>query len=300
MSDTAILSDFSILTDGLYLEGLAIDRMRDVIWVSDVIGGGIHGIKPDGAKVSSFNPDRMWTGGVMVNADGKILSSGQGGIMWNDPDTGTYGWLIDRIDGAPVNGINEMMPDGLGGLYFATTDIENVILGQPPRPTALYHYGQDRTLTCVAEAIGFANGIMFDAGRMRLLCNDTFTGSLAFDVAEDRSVSKRRLILEKEDADGMALDADGNAWITGFRSGFFTRIAPDGSRLPDVPTPAGAITQLRFGGADGRDVYFNAVPTDGGDTLKEGGVMTTRQSFLYKARSAVPGRIIAPTHFHLS
>ena len=53
-----------------------------------MIGGGIHGVKPDATKVTSFNESRMWTGGVMMNADGAVLSTGEGGIMWNNPDTG--------------------------------------------------------------------------------------------------------------------------------------------------------------------------------------------------------------------
>jgi sugar lactone lactonase YvrE len=97
----------------------------------------------------------------------------------------------------------------------------------------------------------------------------------------------------------MALDAQGNLWITGFRSNFFTRISPECERLADYATPAGSITQLRFGGADGRDVYFNSVPSDGGDTLKEGGEITATNSFLYKGRSDVPGLKVEPARFNL-
>src|SRR5690606_37291381 len=126
------------IASGIYIEGLAIDHTREVIWYSDVIAGGIHGVKPDGTTVTSVNEDRMWTGGIKVNHDGKVLSSGESGIMWNDPESGRSGWLIDRIDGEPINGINEMMPDGTGGIFFGTTDIEMVIQGAQTRPTKLY------------------------------------------------------------------------------------------------------------------------------------------------------------------
>ena len=96
------MGEFTKIASGLYLEGLAVDHVRDVIWYSDVIAGGIHGVKPDGTKVGAFNESRMWTGGVMMNADGAVLSTGEGGIMWNHPDTGKSGWLIDRLDGELV------------------------------------------------------------------------------------------------------------------------------------------------------------------------------------------------------
>lgn len=295
----AITDRFDTIASGLYLEGLAVDHLRDAIWYSDVIAGGIHGVKPDGSTIATLNPERMWTGGVLMNTDGSVLSSGERGIMWNNPDTGRSGWLIDTIDGRPINGINEMVPDGTGGIFFGTNDIEMVIQGGQPRPTEIYRLTADRQLIKLAEGFGFTNGIMFDPVRRRFYCNDTFHGTWGFDVGEDFSLSNRQCLLEKEDADGMALDSEGNLWITGFRSNYFTRLSPGGMRLSDVSTPAGSITQLRFGGTDMRDIYFNSVPSDGGDTLKEGGQITARNSFLFKGRSETPGLKIEPARFTL-
>lgn len=290
---------FAKVASGLYLEGLAIDLENDTVWYSDVIAGGIHGVKPDGTKITSFNPSRMWTGGVMLNHDGAVLSTGEGGIMWNHPETGRYGWLLDKLDGKPINGINEMVPDGTGGIFFGTNDIEMVIKGEATRPTELWRLTADGQTFKLAEGIGFTNGLAYDAQRGRFYCNDTFHRTWVFDVAEDLTLSNRRSFLEKEDVDGMALDAEGNVWITGFRSNYLTRVAPDGTLLDRFETPAGSITQLRFGGADMRDLYFNSVPADGGDTLKEGGEITTQNSFLFRGRSDVPGLPIAPAHFNL-
>src|SRR5271156_1727342 len=63
---------------------------------------------------------------------------------------------------------------------------------------------------------------------------------------------------------------DGNIWITGFRSGSVTRLRADGTSLPPLSTPAGAITQIRFGGADLREYYINTVPAAGGGRLQNG------------------------------
>lgn len=291
---------FEKIASGIYMEGLAIDYARDVIWYSDVIAGGVHGVKPDGTKVCSFNQDRRWTGGVLMNADGRVLSSGQNGIMWNDPETGVSGWLLSEIDGVPINGINEMVPDGTGGIFFGTLDIESVIEGEQARPTAIYRLTVDSRTIRVADDIGFTNGMMFDPARRRFYCNDTFRGTWAFDVGEDLTFSNRRLLLEKEDADGMILDAEGNIWITGFRSGFLVRLTPEGRELQRFEAPAGSFTQARFGGHDMRDIYLNAVPSDAGDTLKVGGELSSTNSFLFKGRSDVPGMKVPPANFDLS
>ncbi len=292
------VGEFQQLAAGIYLEGLAVDQQRDMVWYSDVVGGGLHSVSPDGS-IETFNPGRMWTGGVMMNHDGSVLSSGQGGIMWNNPDSGKSGWLVSEIDGKPINGINEMMPDGTGGIFFGTVDIEMVIEGATPRPTSLYRLTADRELILLEEGIGFTNGIMYDASRGVFYCNDTFNRTWAFDVAGDLTLSNKRPFFEREDVDGMALDAEGNIWITGFTNGVLTVVRPDGSLLPAVETPGEAITQVRFGGSDGRDFYINCVPIDGGESLKDGKELTEHRSFLYRGRSAVPGRVMEPARFTL-
>jgi len=292
-------SEFEQLASGIYLEGLAVDYRRNIVWFSDVIGGGVRGLLPDGS-VETLDPERMWTGGVMLNHDGAVLSSGAGGIRWNNPETGKSGWLIDQIDGIPVNGVNEMTSDGHGGIFFGTVDIEMVAQGADPRPTELFHLSARREVTRVAEGIGFTNGIMYDAARHVFYCNDTFNRTWVFDVAADLTLSKKRPFLEKDDVDGMALDAECNLWITGFRSGYITRLRPDGTELPNVDTPGEAVTQVRFGGPDMRDVYINCVPGDSGDSLKEGEIPTEQGSFLYRGRSEIPGMPIEPAQFVLA
>lgn len=293
------VGEFVAIARGLYLEGLAVDYARDVIWYSDVIAGGIHGVRPDGSKVATFNPERMWTGGVMMNEDGAVLSSGEGGIMWNHPDTGQSGWLLREIDGRPINGINEMIPDGTGGIYCGTVDIEMIKQGAVTRPATLYRITAAGDVLVAADGLGFTNGVMLSADGRELYYNDTFVSPFAFDVNANHELSNRRRLIDKEDCDGMALDAEGNLWITGFRSSALTRIRPDGTPLDPVETPAGAITQIRFGGADMRDYYITSVPADGGDGLKDGIMPTEQRSVLYRGRSDLPGLPIAPARFKL-
>jgi sugar lactone lactonase YvrE len=139
-----IVGQFQKVASGLYLEGLAVDFVRGAVWYSDVIGGGVHGVMSDGNPVS-FNPDRKWTGGLLMNADGSVLSSGPGGIMWNNPESGRVRVVAARNRRSKViNGINEMMPDGTGGIYFGTVDIERVERAEPTRATAIHRLDQSK------------------------------------------------------------------------------------------------------------------------------------------------------------
>jgi sugar lactone lactonase YvrE len=298
MEELAV-GDYKALAEGIYLEGLAVDHARNLVWYSDVIAGGIHGVTPDGTKVGSFNDSRMWTGGVMMNADGAVLSTGQGGIMWNNPDTGKSGWLLDELEGQPINGINEMWPDGTGGIWFGTNDIEHIIAAKDTRPSTLYRLTAEREVIRMTADIYFANGLACDPARGKFYLSDTFRCARVFDVAQDLSLANQQVLLERDDCDGLALDEEGNIWITGFRSpGVLRRLRPDGSPLPDVPTPPGSTTQVRFGG-DGCDFYINVVPAGAGDSLKEGKPVTAK-SILYRGRSASPGVLQPPARFTLA
>jgi sugar lactone lactonase YvrE len=298
MGEVAV-NAYERIAEGIYLEGLSYDCGRDVIWYSDVIAGGIQGVKPDGTKVGSFNDGRMWTGGIMMNADGKVFSTGQGGIMWNDPESGKSGWLLDELDGKPINGINEMWPDGTGGIYFGTNDIDYIIEARDTRPTAIYRLTLDRKVIKLDDDVYFSNGIAYDPTRGRFYCSDTFRTSWVWDVADDLSLTNKRIFLDKGDCDGLALEADGTVLLTGFRSpGRIARVTPEGREIEPLLTPDGSTTQLRFGGADLRDFYINIVPGDGGDSLKDGQPLKS-PSYLYKGRSETPGVAVAAANFAL-
>ena len=290
---------FTEVARGLYLEGLAVDYARETVWYSDVIAGGLHGLREGADTVTVLNPERMWTGGIMLNEDGKVLSSGQHGIMWNDPVTGESGWLVEKIGGQAINGINEMVADGHGGMFCGTVDIDKIIDGQPTRPATLYHLSPDGTARVAADGLGFANGIMLSPDGKRLYYCDTFDGVYAFDVSPDLELSNRRQLLKKEDADGMALDAEGNLLVTGYKSGELVRLSPEGQDLGTVTTPAGGITQVRFGGADMRDFWITSVRPDAGDTLAVGEVPTEPSSILYRGRADFAGLPLAPARFRL-
>ena len=291
-------ASFELVARGVYLEGLSVDTQRGAVWYSDVIAGGIHRVS-SGGRVDSWNSDRHWTGGIILNADGCILSSGPGGIAWIHPQTGATGWLINSIEENPVAGINEMVPDGRGGIYFGTVDIPAIARGMPPGPAALYRLQVDGTLTLLRDGLTFSNGLMLSPDGKTLYHNETFVGTFAYEVRMDGTLGPAIQLLDKKDCDGMALDSRGNLWITHFRSGEITCLKPDGSLLRTIATPVGAITQVRFGGADYRDFYFTAVPADAGDRLAQGAIPTELLSALYRGRSEIAGMPIAATAFKL-
>lgn len=287
---------FEPIAQGYYLEALLVDGTT--VWYSDVAEGGIRRLAPD-EEVTVWLPDRRLVGGVLLNDNGCVLVSGPGGIVWFNPATNAAGVLLDTIDGQPIAGVNEMRPDGTGGLYFGTVDLPAILRGETPGPVGLYRLDVDRKLTSLCKGLVFTNGLSATPDGSRLYHNESFVGTFAYDVLPDGRLGDRTMLLKKPDCDGLALDADGGIWVTGFASADLLRLQGDGAVTRRIALPGDAATNVRFGGADSRDIYVTVVSRDAAESLKDGVFPTSKTSVLYRGRSDVPGQAIPRTRFRL-
>jgi sugar lactone lactonase YvrE len=287
---------FTPLARGRYLEALAIDE--HIVWFSDVILGGVQGLNPDGS-ISHWLAERRWIGGILLNEDGALLCSGPGGIAWFHPTSGRTGTLLSSIDGVPLSGVNEMCSDGRGGLIFGTLDLPAIIKGQRPSPVALYRLDIRGKVTLLSDGLVFCNGLGMSSDGTALYHNESFVGTFVYDIAADGSLDNRRMLLEKPDCDGMALDIWGNLWITGFSSEELLCVRPDGTIDRRLALPGGACTNVRFGGAEGRELFVTTVPLTAGLEIAKGNLPSALDSVLYRGPSPVAGRINARTQFRL-
>lgn len=287
---------FEPIAQGFYLEALLIDG--DSIWYSDVVEGGICRMKADGT-VHTWLPERRLVGGLLLNEDGAMLVSGHDGIVWFNPESGATGILLDQIEGQPIDGVNEMRPDGKGGIYFGTIDMPAIVRGEKPGPAGLYHLDADRKLTTLCTGLVFTNGLTPNLAGTRLFHNESFVGTFAYELNSDGSLGSCTKLLDKTDCDGMALDVEGNVWISGFASNELLRMQPDGTIIERMPLPGEAATNVRFGGDDGRDLYITIVSPKAAAAIARGEKPSSPSSRLYRGRSSVAGQAISRTRFAL-
>lgn len=279
---------FEPVARGFYLEALLIDG--DDIWYSDVVLGGVR-------KVGSSDvllPDRTMIGGLLLNEDGSILVSGAGGIDWVNPVSGRSGALL-----AGQNGVNEMRADGRGGMYFGTTDLAAILRGERPGPSSIHHLSSDRTHKSLWDGLTFANGLAVSADGSTLFFNESFSATRAFPIGNNGELGEPSTLIEMYDCDGMALDEDGNIWVTGFASGELRCVRADGSEVRRLALPGKACTNVRFGGVDRCDLYVTIVDPQSAQALATGTPLTEQNSVLFRTRSPVPGARTEQTRFQL-
>ncbi len=288
--------DYTTIAQGAHLEGLALEW--DAIWYSEVLGdGGVHRLSRNGCD--TWWPEELWIGGLLLNTDGKLLRSGAGGIQWLDPRNGNTGVLIDTVEGRPLPGVNEMAADPSGAIVFGTVDIPAFESEREPGPASLCRLQPDGRASVLVDGLKFTNGLAYSPDFRQLYHNESYVGTMAYDVNARGGLGNPRLLLEKIDCDGLKVDTRGRIWVTGFNSSEIVILLPDGTIDERFPLPTEAATNLCFGGLDMRDVYITGVDAFAVEDPAQIELVSERKSTLYRMRSAVAGETLARPGFLL-
>jgi sugar lactone lactonase YvrE len=286
--------DFETLATGYcFLEAPRADD--DGLWFSDILLGGIYRWRR-GRDVECFLPDRRHIGGIAINEDGAVISSGPGGLAWLDPATGRTGTILQEVDGEKI-GINDMLPDGRGGLFFGTLTTADAGV-EGAKANSLYRVDRDGHATLLVSGLKIANGIGLNPDGRRLYHSESLVGTFVYDVLPDGNLGEGELFWDQPSGDGLAVDCEGGVWIACFNSGEIVRLLADGSVDRRIALPHNVVSSLCFGGPDSRDLYVTTGGNDGVDAMLRG-EQPPREASLFHARSDIPGLPVARTQFRL-
>ena len=304
---------------GLQRPECVLTHSSGSVFVSDRRGGVLR-IQRDGGQTligNSIPADSplLLPNGIAMQSDGAFLVANlgeQGGVWRIAPDGVASPWLME-VDGRPVHRVNFVMNDVQDRVWacISATDGSDAY---PLRTATGYIVLQDTSGSrIVADGIHYTNECRVSLDGQFMYVNETFGRRLSrFRIGKTGELTGKETVAtfgEGDFPDGLALDAEGGAWVVCVGSNRVYRIAPDGKKLTviDDADPATAklleaafvagtlnrpllsaargqrlrnVTSLAFGGADLRTVYMGCLAGDSLATF----------------RSPVPG--LKPVHWN--
>jgi sugar lactone lactonase YvrE len=225
------------------------------LWFANWGAGEIVAVDPEGnAEVAAKGPPGLgWS--IDWLPDGRMLVTGAG-LMRMEPD----GSMVPHADlsGLGVDGFNEIVVDGRANIYV-NGGVEFVPgEGDPPGLIALVT--PDGSARQVADGVAFPNGMVVTPDNSTLVIAESFAGRLtAFDIADDGSLSNRRVWADGVGPDGICIDAEGAIWtgVGEFGDNLVGRVRDGGEVLERVHVGMPCFACM-LGGEDGKTLFMLA------------------------------------------
>ena len=204
----------------------------DRLWFSDILGGAVRTVTPAGVLETAAEVEHP--SGLGWLPDGRLLVVGMNDrVLWRiEPDGGRA--VHADLTGLARAACNDMVVDGNGNAYLGAYDLaigeraEDMAQGKVVlvRPTG--------EAVVVAERMKFPNGMVVTPDNKTLIVSESFTGKLlAFDVADDGALARRRVWAEGLAPDGICLDAGGAIWTATWQNEC-VRVAEGGEILDRI------------------------------------------------------------------
>jgi sugar lactone lactonase YvrE len=185
--------------------------------------------------------------------DGRLLVTGEE-LMRIEPD----GSMVAHADlsGLGVDGFNEIVVDGRGNIYVnGGCDFEP---GEGNAPGIIALVTPDGSARQVADGIAFPNGMVVTPDNSTLIIAESFAARLtAFDIADDGSLSNRRVWADGVGPDGICIDAEGAIWtgVGQFGENLVGRVRDGGEVLERVQLDQPCFACM-LGGDDGKTLFM--------------------------------------------
>ena len=275
------------------------------VYFSDIENSRILKLDADGTR-SVFREPSGRTNGNTFDQQGRLLHCegaefGPGGgrrVSRTNLESGEYEVLAERYEGVRFNSPNDICVDGQGRIYFTDPCYGDRSLMEM-EIEGVYRIDLDGSVTRILQQpdIERPNGIALTQDSKLLYLVDscpTVGGNRkiwCFDLDEAGNPSNQRVTIDfapGRGGDGMRLDIEGNLYIAAgiatprgshetdeVPPGIYV-VSPQGELKGRIPITEDVLTNLAFGGEDGRTLYITAGKS------------------LFTTRVAIPGQVAYP------
>ncbi len=241
-----------------FLEGPAYRTSDNSVLFSDIPANTIFQLNADGS-IEPFLENQP-TNGLLFDADNRLLIATHGGrTLARQEETGSITVLADRFEGALLNSPNDIALHNNGDVYFTDPPFGIAPDASEVGCSGVYRLTADGNLSRFwCNGIDSRpNGIGLSPNQDQLYVAFTFSGDiLRWSVAADGSIGEMtQFATTAGNADGMAIDADGNLFVTSIAG--VEVFSPDGTLWGTIEVPE-TPSNCVLGGPDGNTLFITA------------------------------------------
>jgi gluconolactonase len=269
---------FEVLADGHeWTEGpVWVPALHSVLY-SDIPNNAIYRwsegagasvwLTPSGYTGEAARGGETGSNGLALDLEGRLVLAQHGDRRIArleaplDAPAPVFSTLTDRFGGKRYNSPNDLAIRSNGDVYFTDPPygLEHGV-DDPAKELdvhGVYRVATDGSVTLLVDDLSRPNGIAFSPNEDVLYVANSDPDQpviMAYDLAEDGTLANARVLFDSW-GDGMAVDQEGNLYVTSGRSGVLV-IAPDGTHLGSLVTGE-RTSNCTFGG-DGSTLYVTS------------------------------------------
>lgn len=243
----------------IFTEGASCDADGNV-YFTDQPNDRIMKYSVDGQLTEWMKPCGR-SNGTKVDPKGNLLScADEKNELWSiDVKTKQPTVLVKGYEGKLLNGPNDLWVRPDGGVYLTDPLYKRDYWKRGPMEQSgqhVYFLSPDhQKLTRVTTDLRQPNGIVGTRDGKTLYIADIGAGkTYAYDINPDGSLSNKRLFCSMG-SDGMAIDEQGNVYLTGRGVTVFDK---SGQKIEQIPVPESWTGNLCFGGKDRQTLFITA------------------------------------------
>lgn len=259
-------------TGAVWSEGpVWLPELGSVRW-SDIPNNRILQYDAATGETHVYREPAEFTNGRTLDLDGHVVECSHGRRAVERDADGVVSTIVDRFEGHRLNSPNDVVVAADGSVWFTDPPYGILESGREGHPGEKEYGGcfvfrfEEATgrLTPVVTDMVHPNGLAFSPDESLLYVADTSFGDMeggkshirVYDVV-DGSCRNGRLFAEVSPPvpDGFRVDVEGRIWTSTGDSVLV--LDPHGETVGRIPMPE-RVSNVCFGGADGRDLYITA------------------------------------------
>jgi gluconolactonase len=256
-----------------FLEGPVWDKQTKALYFCDYGADAIRRVGGGGERGGEiwFTYPDLGPNGMILGSDGNFyVCDPKLRIVLRVTPEKELRTIVDSYRGEHFNGPNDCAFDSKDNLYFSDPNRRKGQVG------GIYRWSADEKLTRIDTDLKFPNGIIVSPDDSRLYVAESGTNRvLRYALNPNGTFGPREVFHQfrnpkgKGEPDGMAWDEKGNLYVAHWGSWSVRVLNPEGKQIRKIDVPGEHVTNVCFGGPDGKTLYITEVET--------GGVYTWRQ-----------------------